>query len=272
LHSSTLVFFFPGRRPPGGSAFRGPVPPRGVPRNVHQHRSEKRRWPTEPQPVAGTMSEREQSEEFKERMQASKLKINGQVILGRANYQLRIEDSIRTLDKDVERLSRLGKTRIDALDDMERRLKRMRSQLKTAVVPTVTDRVAFDLYQSNTEEVENKFTVCTRCQRKILTALMEVHDLACARLQVGLARSVFLGLLPRLNPPPLPLLLPAERRHQVPGPAARAQRGRGGAGPHRRARHLSPPGTPPPQTPPLPASPLPHFTISPHCSHRAGAG
>ena len=191
------------------------------------------------------MSEREQSEEFKERMQASKLKINGQVILGRANYQLRIEDSIRTLDKDVERLSRLGKTRIDALDDMERRLKRMRTQLKTAVVPTVTDRVAFDLYQSNKKEVENKFTVCKRCERKILTALLEVHDLACARLQVragppGCAAPRRAIDVPHLSPPHTH----AERRHQVPGPASRAQRGRGGAGADRRARYLPAAGAP----------------------------
>ena len=129
-----------------------------------------------------------------ERMQASKLKINGQVILGRANYQLKIEDSIRTLDKDVERLSRLGRTRIDALDDMERRLKRMRHQLKVTSVPTVNDRVAADLYLNNKANVENKFSVCPRCNRKILTNLLQVHDLACARLQSDDTK--FLGLRP----------------------------------------------------------------------------
>ena len=143
------------------------------------------------------MKKAKEDELFAERMQASKLKINGQVILGRANYQLKIEDSIRTLDKDVERLSRLGRTRIDALDDMERRLKRMRHQLKVTSVPTVNDRIAADLYLNNKANVENKFSVCPRCNRKILTNLLQVHDLACARLQSDDTK--FLGLRPVPN-------------------------------------------------------------------------
>ena len=140
---------------------------------------------------------KEDEEIFAERMQASKLKINGQVILGRANYQLKIEDSMRTLDKDVERLSRLGRTRIDALDDMERRLKRMRHQLKVTSVPTVNDRISADLYLNNKANIENKFSVCPRCNRKILTNLLQVHDLACARLQSDDTK--FLGLRPVPN-------------------------------------------------------------------------
>lgn len=113
----------------------------------------------------------------------SKLKVTGQVIISRANQQLKLEDNIRTLNNDVTRLSRLGKARIDALDDMERRLRRMRHQLKTTTIPTVNDSVAADLYVSNRVQVDVQFTICTRCQRRILVKLMKAHDTACAKLK-----------------------------------------------------------------------------------------
>jgi hypothetical protein len=140
------------------------------------------------------MDGEEKAEILADSLAISKLKLTGQVIISRANQQLKLEDDIRALNSDVSRVSRLGKARIDALDDMERRLRRMRHQLKTTTIPTVNDSVAADLYISNKSQVDAQFTVCTRCQRRILIKLMKAHDTACAKLKSK--DTIYQGLRP----------------------------------------------------------------------------
>jgi hypothetical protein len=111
----------------------------------------------------------------------SKAQISGQQLIARANQQLTIEHGIKNLD--VTRLSSQGKLRVDSLNDLERRVKSMRLELKSIHVPTVVEEISSDLQISNKTQIDSKFSVCSRCQRSILSHLLVAHGAACARLK-----------------------------------------------------------------------------------------
>lgn len=111
----------------------------------------------------------------------SEAQIAGQILIARANQQLKIQHGLKCLD--VTRISRLGKSRVDTLTDLERRVMKMRSDLKTLHVTTVVEDIAANLRISNQSHADSKFVMCGRCDRKILVRLFAAHDTACARLK-----------------------------------------------------------------------------------------
>jgi hypothetical protein len=111
----------------------------------------------------------------------SNAQISGQIIFTRLKQQLKIQHGLKGLD--TTRISRLGKSKVDSLDDLERRVTKMRHELKTLHVSTVAEDVSADLMISNSSHVDSQFTSCSRCERKILVRLFAAHDAACARLK-----------------------------------------------------------------------------------------
>ena len=111
----------------------------------------------------------------------SEAMISGQILITRANQQLKIQHGLKCLD--VRRISRLGKSRVDSLVDLERRLTKMRQDLKTIHVTTVVEDISANLRISNQSHADSKFVICDRCDRKILVRLFAAHDTACARLK-----------------------------------------------------------------------------------------
>lgn len=120
-------------------------------------------------------------EESAAMLAVSKAQISGQQLISRANQQLNIEHGIKNLD--VTRLSSQGKLRVDSLNDLERRVKSMRLELKSIHIPTVVEEISSDLQISNKTQIDSKFSVCSRCQRSILSHLLVAHGTACARLK-----------------------------------------------------------------------------------------
>jgi hypothetical protein len=102
----------------------------------------------------------------------------------RASQQLDIQSSLHLLTRDLQRASRLSRTRIDALTDIEKRIHRMRNNLKDTVsLPTVGEQISMDLRVNNSNTLDSMFTLCKRCQRKILSAVFSDHSVACAKMK-----------------------------------------------------------------------------------------
>lgn len=107
--------------------------------------------------------------------------VKEQVTVARAEQQLQIQGQLHLLNRDINRASRLGKAKVDALSDLERRILVMRHQLKEYAPITVEENISETLRQSNNTIVEHEFTKCSRCQRKILVRLFHAHEKACLK-------------------------------------------------------------------------------------------
>lgn len=102
----------------------------------------------------------------------------------RASQQLDIQSSLHLLNRDLQRASRLSKTRLDALTDIEKRILRMRHNLKeSSVLPTVSEQIGFELKANNSQTLDKLFAFCNRCNRKILHTIFDDHVVACAKLE-----------------------------------------------------------------------------------------
>jgi hypothetical protein len=102
----------------------------------------------------------------------------------RATQQLDIEGKLHLLDRDLQRASRLSRTRLDALTDIEKRIFDLRKNLTShPVIPTVSEQISKDLRVNNSQRLDSMFTSCDRCNRKILTELFKAHSEACEKLQ-----------------------------------------------------------------------------------------
>ena len=109
---------------------------------------------------------------------------DAKVALMRTEQQLGIQRKLRALGNDVTRATRLGKSRMDALTDLETRILRMRDGLnKPAQVPTTEHAMIDALAINNKLTLEKMFTRCDLCKRKILSTLFEVHSKSCAQLK-----------------------------------------------------------------------------------------
>ena len=102
------------------------------------------------------------------------------ITVARAEQQLKVQDSIRRLDVDLNRVGKLSKSRLDALTDLERRINDMRAQLREPKQVTVEEEMGKDLRVSYRAVTDKQFTDCTRCGRRILKVLFNAHDHACA--------------------------------------------------------------------------------------------
>ena len=102
------------------------------------------------------------------------------VTIARAEQQLTIQKSLRALDKDVTRASRLGKARVDTLTDLEKRIEQLRTTLrKPNFFQTVDQIVDNELLQKGSSTLDKKFANCTKCSRRIISAFYEAHYSAC---------------------------------------------------------------------------------------------
>ena len=106
--------------------------------------------------------------------------VAGKITVARAEQQLRVEDSMRRLDVDLTRVSKLSKTRLDSLTDLERRINEMRASLREPKKLTVDEELGRDLRKNYLATTEKAFDNCTRCGRRILKVLFAAHDQACA--------------------------------------------------------------------------------------------
>lgn len=107
--------------------------------------------------------------------------VNEQTIVSRSDHQFKLDSQLKRLAHDVNRASRLGKSKIDALSDLERRISLMRGHLKVPQVPAVEEKISSDLKVSNKVKAEALFEICLRCQRRILSVLFKAHDEACMK-------------------------------------------------------------------------------------------
>ena len=109
--------------------------------------------------------------------------VGNRVTLARAEQQLEIQQSLRALDRDVARASRLGKSRKDTLTELENRIGKLRYLLKNpAHTETVDTQLTTELHTSSSAILEKNFTVCKRCNRRVLTKLFDAHTNACKKL------------------------------------------------------------------------------------------
>lgn len=110
--------------------------------------------------------------------------VNSKVTLVRIDQQLKIESKLRALDKDISRATRLGKTRLDSLDDLEQRILRMRQELHAPGVSSVLEDLDHEKKIDNTARHERMFSECPICKRRILAQLMKNHKDACQKLGI----------------------------------------------------------------------------------------
>ena len=129
------------------------------------------------------MAKKEMQEQSHEQFTIRMASVTSKITVARAEQQLNVEKSIRTLEKDVSRASRLTRQRIDVLSDLEVRILKMRHSLVAPSQTPVDEEVGLALRQSNTTKTEKLFKQCFRCQRKILVELLETHSIFCAKVK-----------------------------------------------------------------------------------------
>ena len=86
--------------------------------------------------------------------------ISNRVALTRASHQLQLHKHLKNLEGDVARASRLSRTRLDALNDLESRITTLRSKLQSSrEEPTVEQHVAKELSTNNKMQLEKFFSM-----------------------------------------------------------------------------------------------------------------
>ena len=118
-----------------------------------------------------------------EKLDMTITKVNQGVTLIRSDKQLNIEENMRILERDVTRASRLTKSRIDILNDLEKRISVMREEMKQPVNRTVDLEVSGDVAQKNLVKHDRLFVNCERCRRRVLKTLYKQHFEACNKLE-----------------------------------------------------------------------------------------
>jgi len=102
------------------------------------------------------------------------------VAMGRLNQQMTIHKTLGELDRDLSRVSRLNKTRYDALGDLTKRINTMRSRLFQHSETTVEQELTEAMLAGNKSRIAANYHECTLCQRKILTQLYQAHLKTCS--------------------------------------------------------------------------------------------
>jgi hypothetical protein len=95
-----------------------------------------------------------------------------------------LQNKLRTLDSDVARTVKLGKSRIDSLTDLEKRIVKMRQNLnKPQPAPSVSETMSAQLLQDNAKDVKALFQSCELCKRKVLKVLFAQHSEMCGKME-----------------------------------------------------------------------------------------
>jgi hypothetical protein len=109
--------------------------------------------------------------------------IVNRVAIHRATHQFQLQRTLTNLDSAIARSSRLTKTRLDALSDLEQRIIKMREGLLAPSGLDPTDVIMNnDLRANNKQKLDNMFAKCAICSRKILADLLDVHTRSCIKL------------------------------------------------------------------------------------------
>lgn len=110
--------------------------------------------------------------------------VKGRIALNRADQHLAAVNQVRNLERDLSRASRLGKAKFDALDDLEKRVKQMRSLLHNPTFQTVDATITQELLTNpKLVKLEKQFQVCEICQRRILISLIDSHMKMCSTIK-----------------------------------------------------------------------------------------
>jgi WD40 repeat protein len=130
------------------------------------------------------MNDGELETQMHENFSVSMAGVNEKITVARAEQQLYLESDVRRLHRDLDRASKLSKSRLDILSDLENRIINMRRQLVDPSVKTVEEEVSANLRASATAKADKQFEVCTHCQRKILTKLFDAHVRRCTEIDL----------------------------------------------------------------------------------------
>eukprot|EP01038_Epipyxis_sp_PR26KG_P007587 gene7587-10336_t len=123
----------------------------------------------------------ERKQQVSESLNITLAEVKERVALARAEQQLEVAGQMRSLAKDINRASRLSKSRVDALSDLEGRIQMMRNQLKDpSLLPSVEGKISLDLKNKNNLQLERLFGSCPRCGRRIVSTLLPGHEKICS--------------------------------------------------------------------------------------------
>eukprot|EP01031_Cornospumella_fuschlensis_P037803 gene37803-45923_t len=115
-----------------------------------------------------------------ESIEVTVAEVHDRIALARADQHLTAEGQVRTLGKDVTRAARLGKAKLDTLDDLEKRIIGMRMKLQNSLQRTVENEIAEELRaQNKLSKLEKEFKNCIHCNKRILAKMIDIHENVC---------------------------------------------------------------------------------------------
>lgn len=109
--------------------------------------------------------------------------ISSRVAIARSEQHLDLTNAFREVKRDLSRVVKLSKARLDTLSELERRILHMRSQLTASSLPTVDEDISnIGLGNSGRTHTQGLFTLCARCEQRVLTRMLHTHQHTCLRL------------------------------------------------------------------------------------------
>lgn len=109
---------------------------------------------------------------------------NNRVTIVRTEQQLDIQSKLRTLETDITRTTKLNKSRVDALSDLEKRIIQLRQDLiEPQPLPGVEHVMIDQLSTNNKLPLQKLFKQCAICKRKILVDLHDAHIQICTKIK-----------------------------------------------------------------------------------------
>jgi hypothetical protein len=108
--------------------------------------------------------------------------ISSRVAVSRSDQHLSIVNDFRVVDRDLTRLARLGKTKIDTLNELEKRILVMRRALFVTTASTIEEDMQKELLFNGKAGVDKLFRQCERCGQRVLADMLDTHSGACQRL------------------------------------------------------------------------------------------
>jgi hypothetical protein len=152
-----------------------------------------------------TMKEKSRDERqthLKETFVISDVSIKSNVSLTRAEHQFQTQHQLKLLNRDVVRISRLSRAKIDTLSDLERRINKMRDLLREPKDPLVETMLDEEINANINSQVDSKFGICSLCQRRILLEVLSNHVVICERRKLerdGPAKITLESILKQAN-------------------------------------------------------------------------
>jgi hypothetical protein len=152
-----------------------------------------------------TMKEKSRDERqthLKETFVISDVSIKNNVSLTRAEHQFQTQHQLKLLNRDVLRISRLSRAKIDTLSDLEKRINKMRDLLREPKDPLVETMLDEEVNANINSQVDSKFGICCLCQRRILLEVLSNHVVICERRKLerdGPAKITLESILKQAN-------------------------------------------------------------------------